>query len=154
MRLTLFALILFNIPLVLAQNTPISLVPDVTVEHYLDIQPNVSRMVYDAVSDRLHYLTVDGDIYLIDHGPTGPMDTLLFTNADHGITNAQGMVFHDSALFISGNISNGNYWEGVVARGSLLPDGLRQWNELARTEPYARGGKDHAATHEQQEEGA
>ncbi|HQX29736.1 MAG: T9SS type A sorting domain-containing protein [Flavobacteriales bacterium] len=143
MRLTLFALILFNIPLVLAQNTPISLVPDVTVEHYLDIQPNVSRMVYDAVSDRLHYLTVDGDIYLIDHGPTGPMDTLLFTNADHGITNAQGMVFHDSALFISGNISNGNYWEGVVARGSLLPDGLRQWNELARTEPYARGGKDH-----------
>ena len=50
MRLTLFALILFNIPLVLAQNTPISLVPDVTVEHYLDIQPNVSRMVYDAVS--------------------------------------------------------------------------------------------------------
>ena len=86
MRLTLFALILFNIPLVLAQNTPISLVPDVTVEHYLVIQPNVSRMVYDAVSDRLHYLTVDGDIYLIDHGPTGPMDTLLFTNADHGLS--------------------------------------------------------------------
>lgn len=143
MRLTLFALILFNIPLVLAQNTPISLVQGVTVEHYLDIQPNVSRLAHDAVSDRLHYLTVDGDIYLIDHGPVGPMDTLLFTNADHGITNAQGMVFHDSALFISGNITIGNYWVGVVARGVLLADGTRQWNELARTEPYARGGKDH-----------
>ena len=143
MRNNLLAFIVFISSLVQAQNTPISLVPGVTVQHYLDVQPNVSRLANDGVSNRLHYLTVDGDIYLIEHGPVGPVDTLLFTNADHGITNGQGMVFHDSALFISGNITTGNYWQGVVARGQLLADGTRQWNELARTEPYARGGKDH-----------
>lgn len=133
-------------PLVLAQGTPTSLRPDVQVEHYTDCQSNASRMAWDPVQERLHYLRTNGDVLMvIDNGFDPPYDTLLYTAADHYIDEAYGMAFHDSDLFIIGNrvVQNDQLTQGIVHRAHLLPSGERDWSVVAQTDTYIWGGKAH-----------
>lgn len=143
MRPTIILLVLLYAQFLFAQGTPTALRPDIQVEHYLDVQPGATRMAYDALTGQLHYLTNNGNVYrVIDNGVTAPYDSLVSTSNDHEITTAQGLVFHDSDMFVVGNQMAGDLWHGIVARGHLLNSGLRAWTDVART-TYARGGKDH-----------
>ncbi len=129
-----------------AQGTPTSLRPDVVVEHYMDCQSSASRMAWDPVQSRLHYLRTNGDVLMvIDNGTDAPYDTLLFTAADHYLDEAYGMAFHDSDLFVIGNriIPDDQLTQGILHRAHLLPSGGREWSVVAQTDSYKWGGKAH-----------
>lgn len=132
--------------LAMAQGIPTSLRPDITVEHYMDVRSSAVRVAHDPVQQHLHYLRTNGDVLMvIDNGIDPPYDTLLFTSADHLLTDAYGMAFHDSDLFVIGNriFPDEQLTQGIVHRARLQPDGTRTWSVVARTENYRWGGKAH-----------
>src|SRR5689334_12725115 len=90
-----------------------SLVPDLTVDSVLAVQPGASKMAYDKVSGHLFYCSSDGKIYeVFIPGIGSASDSLRFTDADHGISFLQGLFFQDSSLFICGNV-----WSPFTAVG-------------------------------------
>ena len=128
--------------LAMAQGIPTSLRPDITVEHYMDVRSSAVRVAHDPVQQHLHYLRTNGDVLMvIDNGIDPPYDTLLFTSADHLLTDAYGMAFHDSDLFVIGNriFPDEQLTQGIVHRARLQPDGTRTWSVVARTENYRWG---------------
>ncbi len=128
----------------LSQGIPHALIPELTVEHYMDVRSNASRMAYDHEQDRMYYLRTNGDILMVlDDGFSTPTDTLLFTVDDHTLGDAYGLAFQDSDLFVIGNHVMGNTTQGMLWRAHLQPDGSRSWSVVARTEDYAWGGKAH-----------
>jgi hypothetical protein len=132
--------------LLFAQGIPTALRPDIVVEHYMEVRPNVARLAFDPLSQRLHYLRTNGDVYaVIDTGSDAPYDTLLHTATDHLLTDAFGIAFHDSDLFVIGNRIDqaAQLAEGILHRARLQPNGQRVWSVAARTEPYRWGGKGH-----------
>ncbi len=128
-----------------SQTTPTSLRTDITVEHYMDVRPSAVRLAMDPISERMHYLRTTGEVMVvIDNGSVAPYDSVLFTADDHLLTEAFGMTFHDSDLYVIGNSVTGNVTEGILHRARLQPDGSRVWTVAARTSQYAWGGKAHA----------
>jgi len=128
-----------------SQTTPSSLRSDITVEHFMDVRPSAVRLAMDPISERLHYLRTTGEVMVvIDNGSTAPYDSVLFSGEDHLLTDAYGMTFHDSDLYVIGNRVTGNVTEGILHRAHLRPDGSREWTVAARTSQYAWGGKAHA----------
>lgn len=112
----------------------------------MDVQSNVARLAFDRVTQRLYYLRTNGDVYVVnDDGITPPSDVLVHTAADHLLTDAYGIAFHDSDLFVIGNRTDQatQITEGILHRAHLNSDGTRTWSVVARTEPYAWGGKGH-----------
>jgi hypothetical protein len=133
-----------------AQGIPTALRPDISVEYYMDVRSNVTRLAFDPVTQRLCYLRINGDVYaVIDNGTDPPFDTLLHTAADHLLTEAFGIAFHDSDLFVIGNRIDQTTQraEGILHRARLLADGQREWSVAARTELYHWGGKGHGFNH-------
>ena len=127
-----------------AQGTPTSLRPDVIVEHYMDVRTEATRMAYDGLQERMHYLRANGEILVVlDDGIAAPYDSLLYTSADHGIGQTFGLAFHDSDLFAIGNHVVGDSTQGLLMRAHLQANGTRTWSNVATTDWYAWGGKAH-----------
>ena len=111
---------------------PRSLHPDIRVEHYMEVAEESIRLVLDPSSGDMYYNTLGGDIYrIIEQGK----DEKLFSVEDHGIPRLQGMAFHGSDLFLSGNIeANGGLGsKGIVMRGTSESSGTRSWSTVAVT---------------------
>lgn len=71
----------------------------------MKVGPECVRIARDPLSGNLHYMTFGGDVFEITLPETGkPSSHKIADSTDHGITRLQGMVFHDSTLFLVGNI--------------------------------------------------
>ena len=121
-----------------AQPNPVSFRPDVTINHVMDVNLTATRLDKDPITGELYYSTVSGNIYKIVRPFAGAAyDTLVADSNLHLVTYVQGMCFHDSSLFISGNqTASTPLTRGVVARGRLQPNGSRIWNIVALSDPY------------------
>ena len=87
-----------------AEAAPQALQPGVRVRHVLDTAgPSSSvRLVKDPRDDSLYLLKDNGEISRV-HVAAGTV-ALLYTAADHGVANAQGMAFGpDGTLYLVGN---------------------------------------------------
>jgi glucose/arabinose dehydrogenase len=121
-----------------AQPIPVSLHPDVSISLLMNVNLQATRIDRDPITGELYYATASGDIYKIVRPAAGlPYDTLIADTNLHGVTYVQGMCFHDSSIYISGNIHAFTpMTSGIVSRGRLQPDGSRIWNVVAISEPY------------------
>lgn len=117
---------------------PVSLRPDIIVNHVLDVNLQVTRMDLDPISHDLFYATTGGNIYRVMQPFGGPAyDTLVADSNFHGVTYVQGFCFRDSSMYVSGNLtSNTPLTRGIVSRGKLQPDGSWLWNVVAISEAY------------------
>ena len=117
---------------------PVSLRPDIIVNHVLDVNLQVTRMDLDPISHDLFYATTGGNICRVMQPFGGPAyDTLVADSNFHGVTYVQGFCFRDSSMYVSGNLtSNTPLTRGIVSRGKLQPDGSWLWNVVAISEAY------------------
>lgn len=117
-------------------SNPKSLHPDIQISRYVNIGGKAVRIAQDPVSKNLFYSTFDGEIHQIRKDEYGnPHAVKLFSADDHGITRLQGLTFHDSTMFLVGNIrfNNNLGTKGRIMRGKLQPDGSREWTVVAIT---------------------
>lgn len=122
--------------------TPVALRPDITVSLLMNAQLGAVRIAQEPVSGNLLYSTLDGNIFKIIIPAAGaPYDTLVYTVLDHGVEYMQGMAFHDSCIYITGNNGTQNpYTVGKIMQGKLQPNGLRIWTTVAETQAYEQSG--------------
>ena len=136
----LFTLLFFALSInrVFAQSTPVSLRSDISIQKVLNIHDGVTRMAKDPVTGNLFYATMAGDIYEVFQ-PTGlqAYDSLVADSNLHLVTYVQGLTFHDSVMYVSGNTTSATpLTRGVIARGVLQPNGSRVWSEVAHSDAY------------------
>ena len=133
----LLSWVLILSPSLLSAQRAYPLVANVTVDSVMEVRDRISCMGLDPISGNLFYSRVPGEVLEVHFsGPTGPYDTVRYTTADHGIPYIQGMTFHDSLLFLSGNEWSYTLSVGLVVRGELRPDGTREWTRVAYSDPY------------------
>lgn len=111
--------------------------PGITVDSLLNPRDRATRIAFDPISGHLWYTTVPGEIVEVFQ-PTGQpaWDTLRYTAADHGITFLQNILFHDSTMYLSGNVWSGSSAVGLVVRGELQANGQRLWSDVAVSDAY------------------
>lgn len=133
-----FWLSIFNCSLLLGQSNPTASRPDITITHVMNIQLHVTRLAMDPITRHLFYTTSEGSIYEV-HQPIGSSayDSLVADSNMHGITYVQGLCFHDSVMYVSGNTTSATpLTRGVISRGVLQSDGSRIWSEVAHSDLY------------------
>ncbi len=131
----------------LAQDGPRSLHPNVTVDTYLTLSRPGVRLAQDPLSGLLFYADPDGYIAQIQTNVNGlPTEVPVASVAQHGIEFLQGMAFADSVLVLVGIRRLPYEGVGRIVKGTLRPDGSRQWTVLLETAPYPYSGTafDHA----------
>jgi glucose/arabinose dehydrogenase len=129
---------LFLLPLsLISQSTPVSLRPDVKVELIMKVKQRAARVAMDPVTNTLYYITSIGKVYAVKNLLGSAYDTLLYTEANHGIAYLQGMTFIDSALFLIGNkMIDSTGSRGLVKKAVLQPNGSRTWHNVMTTDVY------------------
>ena len=116
---------------------PVSLRPDISVEHFLKVGPGCLRILQDPITKDLFYTTFTGDVFRVIKNRWGrPESERVYSAADHGITRLQGAAFSDSTLFLIGNfkVNNGKGTKGIGMRSTLTPGGVRALSLLFITE--------------------
>jgi len=142
MKIPVTLCILLLISTQLQAQTPRALRPDISITRIASVQAEVTRLAFNPIDSALYYSTANGNIYKVFMPDTAQAyDTLLYTVADHGIQSVQGLVFCDSCLYVSGNNDISTpLTTGVIQRGKLLAGYLRQWDNVAQSEPYPTAG--------------
>jgi glucose/arabinose dehydrogenase len=128
------------------QNTPASAVkplralrPDIQIAHLMLIEPKAVRLLYQATTGTLWYVTFDGDVYQIKNNKSAtPTTQKIVTAQDHAITRLQGAVFLNNSLFLCGNTSanNGKGTTGRLVRLDMPTSGKPTLTEVFNTVEY------------------
>ncbi len=123
---------------------------NISISQFMEVEPYAVRIAMCPADDHLYYITFFGDIYRIEE-PIGqlPYDSLIATEADHGINFLQGLAFTDSLMVLSGNYKqSGVAGYGLVSRGQMQSGGNWSWSNLMTTLPYASSATlyDHAVS--------
>jgi hypothetical protein len=126
-----------------AQSNPVPTRSDISVKKLMNVNMGVTRLAKDPVSGNLYYMNLFGNIYEIKEQPV-IHDSLVFTAADHKITGIpQGLEFHDSVMYVSGNAhASSTITTGLIRKAVLQPNGSRVWSTVLQTEPYELSGFD------------
>jgi Glucose / Sorbosone dehydrogenase len=145
MRLSGFlCLMLYSIMAIISTGAvadPLPLRPDITVTKIIDtvaVSPSV-RIARLPFAGYLVYLKLNGDVYRVDLRKG--TQTRLYTSAQHGLTNTQGMaVGSDGVFYLVGNedLSN-NLTKAKIVKG-IFDTVLKKriWSILAETVGYPK----------------
>lgn len=119
-------------------SSPVSLVADVQISHWLNVAPRAIRIFHDKESNALFYATFEGSVYRIDLDQSPVKQELIVSVEDHGIDRMQGAVFRDSTLLLSGNIrvNDNKGTTGWMMRVRLKPDGSKEVSKVFSTVEY------------------
>nr|MBI1230730.1 c-type cytochrome [Cytophagales bacterium] len=119
-------------------NTPVALVDDLRVSHWMKVAPRAIRIIYDPDSHALWYATFEGAVYRIGLGSASQASELIIDADDHGINRLQGLALRDSTLFLSGNIrvNENKGTTGWMMRVKLNADGTKEVSKVFSTVEY------------------
>ena len=122
----------------IVKSTPISLRPDISIEKFMDVEPNAVRLLIHPVSGDFYYTTFDGGVFHITKKDDSFVSEKIISLEDHGINKLQGAVFAGSELFLCGNtIENNNRGtRGRLVRFSITPKNKPLLTVVFNTEPY------------------
>lgn len=122
----------------IVKSTPIPLRPDISVEKYLDIQPNAVRLLIHPVSGDFYYTTFEGGVFHITNKNDSLISVKILTIEDHGINKLQGAVFAGNELFLCGNTKENNNrgTRGRLVRFSIEPNSSPKMTVVFNTEVY------------------
>jgi hypothetical protein len=129
--------------IVLTAQVPVALHPGISITHLMNVHRQVTRLAYNPVDHSFYYSTYSDSIFKIvfPAGGLQPYDVLAYTISDHGIQSIEGLAFHDSTIYVSGNNErNTPLTIGIIQRGLLLSGTLREWENVAQTVPYQTAG--------------
>lgn len=103
--------------------TPVSLRPDITIEQYMQVEPEAVRIIQHPVTGDIYYTTFFGDVMQIREVDGKPTSKKILTAEDHGITRLQGAAFRKNTLFLAGNINvnNNKGNKGRMVRYEIVP---------------------------------
>src|SRR6187455_1869437 len=89
----------------LLSQVPVALHPGISITHIMNVHRQVTRLAYNPVDHSFYYSTYADSIFKIvfPGGGLQPYDVLVYTISDHGIQTIQGLAFHDSTIYVSGN---------------------------------------------------
>jgi hypothetical protein len=140
---------LFPLYQLLAQPTPASLKPEISVSFYRQLGNHAARLVYSQSDNSFIYATTEGNIYRVPIvGGVPQFEVPIISNSEHDINFLQGMVLVGNDLIIVGNHNNqvvkNGY--GAVRKCTFLSNGSKQWTNMLTTDIYASSGTlfDHA----------
>ena len=88
--------------------TPKALRSDITIEHFMKVEPEAVRIIQNPVTKDIYYTTFFGDVLRIKEVDGAPVSEKILSAEDHGITRLQGAAFHKNTLFLAGNINVNN----------------------------------------------
>lgn len=88
--------------------TPRSLRDDITIEHYMKVEPEAVRIIRHPVTGEIYYTTFFGDVLKIVDVNGQPESKKVLSAEDHGIIRLQGAAFKGNTLFLAGNINVNN----------------------------------------------
>jgi hypothetical protein len=126
----LILLIAIAIPFVLVAqpqsqttSTPKSLRADISIEHFMKVEPEAVRIIQHPVTKDIYYTTFFGDVIRIKMVDGHPTSHKIISAEDHGITRLQGAAFHKNTLFLAGNINvnNNKGNKGRMVRYEIVP---------------------------------
>lgn len=119
-------------------SSPIALVEDLEITHWMKVAPRAIRILYDQGTNAIWYATFEGSVYRIalDQSPVSP--ELVISVEDHGISRMQGMALRDSTLLLTGNIrvNDNKGTTGWMMRVELKPDGSNAVSKVFSTVEY------------------
>lgn len=123
-----------------AQTGPRSLRDDISVA-LVATTPGPSqpvRLARDPRNDALYILKLRGQILSVDLAT--PAISQVYSSADHGQTNAQGLAIGpDGTMYLVGNSDVGTAeTKATIRKGVLAAGGARTWSTLAETVPYPK----------------
>jgi hypothetical protein len=137
MSKTYFIFLLIFLPIMACGQGITPLIPGITADSILHPRNQVTRMAWDPVSENIWYCTQSGEIVeVIQPASAAAYDAIRYDVAEHGISFLQNMLFHDSTLYLSGNVWAGDSAIGMVVRGTLQANGQRFWTNVAVSEAY------------------
>lgn len=122
-------------------NPPVSLSSDIQISHFGAFENNSVRVVFDDIRQTFYANTFGGDIYrirLINGVPQ--YRELLVPTSSHLINRMQGLLYHNSAIYMVGNEADDSNkrGRGWVIKIALNPDGSTGAHTyLMGTEYYA-----------------
>jgi mono/diheme cytochrome c family protein len=126
-----------NIPF--NRQTPVALVPDITISHFMTIEPQAIRMLYEPNTGFLGYSTYNGEVFKIISDDEGRRSSEKIIGVhDHGIVRMQGAAIKGNSLFLTGNIrlNNNKGTMGKMVRIDLTASGEHQSTVVFSTEEY------------------
>ncbi|HSI78658.1 MAG TPA: c-type cytochrome [Lunatimonas sp.] len=119
-------------------SSPIALVEDLNISHWMKVAPRAIRILYDQETNAIWYATFEGSVYRIalDQSPASPK--LVIGVEDHGINRMQGLELRDSTLLLTGNIrvNDDKGTTGWMMRVKLKPDGSKEVSKVFSTVEY------------------
>jgi glucose/arabinose dehydrogenase len=100
-----------------SDRSPIALMPDIKIEHFMKIGPQAVRILHHTASGNLWYTSFDGNVYRIRSADSARTAEKVLSVQDHGIEVLQGAIFLHDTLFLCGN----SYFEDKkVTQGRLV----------------------------------
>lgn len=104
-------------------NTPKPLRSDITIEHFMKVEPEAVRIIRHPVTGEIYYTTFFGDVIRVKTVDGTPVSEKVLSAEDHGITRLQGAAFHNNTLFLAGNINvnNNKGNKGRMVRYEMKP---------------------------------
>ncbi len=120
------------------QSTPVALIPDISVEKFISVQPNAVRLLIHPVSGDFYYTTFDGGVFHITDKNGSLISEKILSVEDHGIIKLQGAAFAGSELFLCGNTTENNNrgTRGRLVRFSIIPNNSPKMTVVFNTEVY------------------
>lgn len=124
------------------QSIPNPLRSDISVEKFIDIQPNAVRLLIHPVSGDFYYTTFEGGVFHITKRNGLLVSEKILTVENHGINKLQGAAFAGSELFLCGNTTeNSNKGtRGRLVRFSIVPNTIPKMTVVFNTEEYGLNG--------------
>lgn len=121
------------------REAPVPLRSDITVDHFLTIEPQAIRILYEPETDFFGYSTYSGEVFKINSDEQGKMSSEKIIGVeDHGIVRMQGASILGNSLFLTGNIrvNDNKGTMGKMVRVNLDPYGNHEVINFFTTEEY------------------
>jgi glucose/arabinose dehydrogenase len=139
---SILVIALFPLYQLLAQPTPASLKPEISVSFYRQLGNHAVRLVYRQSDNYFIYASTDGNIYKVPIKDGVPqLEEVLISNSEHDINFLQGMILVGNSLIIVGNYNEmQKKGYGAVRKCTFLSNGGKQWTNMLTTETHASSG--------------
>ena len=121
----------------IAQQRVYPLTNKLTVDSIFEIKPYATKISYDEKAGNLFYSTISGDIYeVFINSAGGAIDSLRYSEVDHGISSLQGLYFREGILYLSGNNWTSTTGVAMISKGTPQANGTRLWETIVSSDPY------------------
>jgi mono/diheme cytochrome c family protein len=121
------------------RESPVALRPDIGIEHFLTIEPQAIRILYEPNTGFFGYSTYSGEVFKIISDDQGKINSEKIIDVeDHGIVRMQGASIRENSIFLTGNIrvNDNKGTMGKMVRVNLDPSGNHEVINFFTTEEY------------------